>query len=170
MSFIAGAYRLKLTPAWPGAKEFDAGATSDGFHLTIERLGDEITADELGKIVVDGIEGGISVEFEVVHLEWSEELLAAVLYPYASKPDAKELTHLGVGSPGMLWSAYALKAVLDPIRKPSVKRTFWQARCVEPMELLLSGIVPAKIPCRFIVLPDLAQKGKEFMQSDPVTR
>jgi hypothetical protein len=144
MSFEAGAYRLKITPAGPGATEFDAGSTEAGFELSIERLGDPISIDELGKTVVDGIEGGVAVECELVSMEYSERLMAAILYPYASAPDGSDCSHIGLGTPGALWSTTAFKAVVESIRKPGRRYTFWKCRCMEPVDQLLSGSKPGR--------------------------
>lgn len=171
MGFEAGAYNLRITPAWPGATEFLAGSTEAGLELSIELLGEPITIDELALTVVDGIEGGVKVEVELVAMEYSEQLMAAVLYPYVSKPDANDCSHVGLGTPGALWSASAFKAVIEPIRKPGKKSTCWKCRCMESVDQLLSGSKPRKIPFRFLLLPDRTKSaGQEFIKRERVTR
>lgn len=169
MAFEAGAYKLMITPAWPGGTEFNAGSTDVGFELSIELLGEPITIDELGHIVVDGVEAGVTVECELVGMEYSESLMAAVLYPYVSKPDANDCSHIGVGTIGALWSSSSFKAVLVPLRLPGKKRTFWKCRCMEPVDQLLSGTKPRKIPFRYLALPDLTKSGQEFIKTEVVT-
>lgn len=171
MSFEAGAYKLLITPAWPGATEFEAGSTEAGFELSIELLGEPISIDELAKTVVDGIEGGVAVEFELVAMEYSAQLLAAILYPYVSKPDGSDCSHVGLGKVGTLWSTNAFKAVLVPILVPGKKKTFWKCRCMEPVDSLLSGSKPRKIPFRCMALPDRSKPPEQaFMKEERVTR
>lgn len=171
MSFEAGAYTLKITPAWPSGSEFNAGSTEAGFELSIELLGEPITIDELGKMVVDGVENGVKVECELVAMEYSEQLMAAILYPYVSKPDGGDCSHVGLGAVGTLWSASAFKAVLDPIRRPGKKRTFWKCRSMESVDQLLSGSKPRKIPFRFMCLPDRTKPaGQEFIKTERVAK
>lgn len=164
MALFSAPYRLYLTGPWAGARAVDAGPSEDGFHLELERLGKPITYDELGETVVNGVEQGISVQFEMVALEWQQELLTTLLYPYVDAAGNIGIGLQGVTEAGRLWTERAVKAVLQPIRLPDFKYTFWKCRCLEPMELLYSGRLPKKIPFRMQALPDLSKPGYEFMQ------
>lgn len=170
MPFEAGPHKIYITPAWAGATEFDAGGTEEGFRWTAELLGEPIRVDQYGRMVVDGIEGGIELQVEISAMEYSDALLAALTYPYSAKPDANNVWHLGVGTVGKLWSASTFKMRVVPLLLPGNQKEFWKCRPMEPIEMLLSGSLPKKIPFRCLVLPDLTKTaGQQLMKQTQVT-
>jgi hypothetical protein len=64
----------------------------------------------------------------------------------------------GTGEIGQLWSETAVTIVAIPRRAGMKKHTFHLCRCIEEVDEMFSGRAPKKIPCTFIVLPDLSQE------------
>lgn len=99
--FVAGHYSM----TW---NALDIGTTEQGIQFNINLGGEEIRLDDLGDVVVDGINRGYNVTLAIELIKWDAAGIATLQFPFdAGVPGQLD----GIGKP---WSDYAKQLILTP--------------------------------------------------------
>ena len=149
-NFSAGHY----TATWQalGGSAASIGTTSDGFRVLDTRHQEEIRVDEMGDVVVDGVDRGISTVVELQYMEYSK-MLPAMYAAYNSSNGSQGVSNASTGN---LRTQFAGVLVLTPAGGTATGTTpwtFYHAIIDDTIPVLLANKV-RQGPVRFFCYPD----------------